>query len=91
MWATVGSGRASSMVVDYHRLADQQTSYALRSEDVPFFSTFAQNLAPCMFGLGAFPALETALQIYGADHGPHLEAVGVVTALEALITKTDEK
>lgn len=90
IWNTFGSGRASSMVVDYHRLADQTTSYVLRSDDVPFFSTFMQNLTPFIVGLGSFPALETALQIYGADNGPYLEAVEVVTALEALITKKEE-
>ena len=79
------------MIVDYHRLADQATSYVLRSDDLPFFSTFIQNLTPFITGLGSFPALEVALQIYGADNEPYLEAVGVVTALEALITKKDEK
>ena len=44
-----------------------------------------------VLAFGLRESSSTALQLYGADHGPHLEAVGVVTALEALITKKDEK
>jgi hypothetical protein len=56
----------------------------------PPFSTFMQNLTPFMHELGRFPALETALQIFGAENRPHLGSVEVVTTLEALITKNDE-
>jgi hypothetical protein len=90
VWHTIGSGRASSLVVDYHRLADQTESYALNSADVSSLSIFVRKLTPFMHSLGRFRALETALQIFGAENGPRLGAIEVVTALEALITKKDE-
>jgi hypothetical protein len=76
-----------SLSLSLSRNSPQKLPFVVLSR---LFSTFMQNLPPFMHELGRFPALETALQIFGAENGPHLGAVEVVTALEALITKNDE-
>jgi hypothetical protein len=89
-WPTMSSGRASSMVIDYHRLADKTTSYVLNSVELTFFCEFMNRMTPFMLKLGEFPVLDTGLQIYGAEDGLYLDAVNVMTALESLVTKQDE-
>ena len=89
-WRTLGSSRASLMVVDYGILSMQSTSYNLELEEVPFFSAFTHSIFPVMDSLDQYPALSQALSLYGADNGDYLNAVGSMTALEALLTKKEE-
>lgn len=90
IWKTAGTGRASMMVVDYMAIAAQQTSYVLHSTEIPFLVAFRENLGPLLRKMSSFPSVETALHLYGADNGERLDAVGAVTALEALLTKRGE-
>jgi hypothetical protein len=89
-WGTLGYGRASAMVVDYHVLASQITSYLLNSTEVPFFRAFRENLAPLLEDISSFPCVQTALLLYGEDNGEQSDVVAAVTALEALLTKKEE-
>jgi len=89
-WKTVGTGRASMMVVDYTTIAAQKTSYVLHSTEIPFLLAFRENLVPLLRKMGSFPSVETALYLYGEDNGERSDVVGAVTALEALLTKKEE-
>jgi hypothetical protein len=89
-WNTLGTGRASMMVVDYTALAAQETSYVLLSTEIPFLQAFRESLVPLLRQMTSFPTVETALHLYGADNGERLDVVGAVTALEALLTKKEE-
>jgi len=89
-WITLGSCRASLMVVDYGILGLQSTSYTLESEELPFFGAFTQGIFPVMDSLEQYPALSQALSLYSADNGEYLNTVASMTALEALLTKKEE-
>ncbi len=89
-WETVFSGRASTMTIDYQRLASQTTSYVLNSDEIPFFVAFRERAGAFFCELESFPAFNTACQLYGGDNPPTMEAVELVTAFESLITKKDE-
>jgi len=89
-WSTLGSARASVMVVDYGILGMQSKSYDLEAEEIPFFLVFSKSVIPLLSSLDAYPALSLALSLYSADNGEHLDAVGSVTAVEALLTKKEE-
>jgi hypothetical protein len=89
-WNTLGTGRASMMVVDYMTFGTQTTSYVLRSSEIPFLLAFRERLVPVLQQMSSFPMVETALDLYGSDNGERLDVVGAVTALEALLTKKDE-
>jgi hypothetical protein len=89
-WLTLGTGRASMMVVDYMAMAARHTSYALHSTEIPFLLAFRENLVPLLRKLSSSPSVETALDLYSADDGDRLDVVGAVTALEALLTKKEE-
>jgi Apea-like HEPN len=89
-WGTVGSGRASTMAIDYQQLYTQTTSYVLNAEELPFLIAFRQRLLPHVRDLDQYTSLETAFSIYGEDHLPHMQAVELMTAFEALVTKKDE-
>jgi hypothetical protein len=90
-WTTVAGARASAMVVDYQILASQTTSYALNSAEIPFLLAFRDNLVPVFRNISSFPMVATALLLYGQDNGEQPDVVGAVTALEALLTKEDER
>jgi hypothetical protein len=89
-WNTLGSSRASLMVVDYGILGMQSTSYSLEAEEIPFFLAFTHGIFPVMDSLDQYPALSQALALYSADNGEYLNTVGSITALEALLTKKEE-
>jgi hypothetical protein len=89
-WETWFSGRASTMTIDYQRLASQTTSYVLNSEEIPFLVAFRERVGPFFRTLESFPAFNMAFQLYGVDNPPTMEAVELVTAFESLITKKDE-
>jgi hypothetical protein len=89
-WKTLGSSRASLMVVDYGILGMQSKSYSLEAEEIAFFSAFTHGIFPVMDSLDQYPALSQALSLYSADNGQYLNAVGSITALEALLTKREE-
>jgi Apea-like HEPN len=89
-WTTLSSTRASLMVVDYGILGMQSTSYVLESEEIPFFVAFTHGIFPVMNNLDLYLALSQALSLYSADNGEYLNAVGNITALEALLTKKEE-
>jgi Apea-like HEPN len=89
-WRTLGSSRASLMVVDYGILGMQSTSYTLEIEEIPFFCAFTHGIFSVMDSLDQYPALSQALSLYSADNGDYLNAVGSMTALEALLTKKEE-
>lgn len=89
-WRTLGSSRASLMVVDYGILGMQATSYSLEVEEIPFFCAFTHGIFHLMDSLDQYPALSQALSLYSADNGDYLNAVGSMTALEALLTKKEE-
>jgi Apea-like HEPN len=89
-WNTLGSSRASLMVVDYGLLGMQATSYSLDAEEISFFLAFMHGILPVMDTLDQYPALLEALSLYSADNGEFLNAVGSITALEALLTKKEE-
>jgi Apea-like HEPN len=90
-WTTVAGARASAMVVDYQFLASQTTSYVLNSTEIPFLLAFRDNLVPVFRNISSFPTVATALHLYGQDNGEQSDVVGAVTALEALLTKEDER
>jgi len=89
-WTTMSSTRASLMVVDYGILGTQSTSYVLETEEIRFFLAFTHSIFPVMDSLDLYPALSQALSLYSADNGEYLNAVGSITALEALLTKKEE-
>lgn len=78
------------MVVDYGILGMQTTSYSLEAEEIPFFCAFTHGIFHLMDSLAQYPALSQALSLYSADNGEYLNAVGSITALEALLTKKEE-
>jgi hypothetical protein len=89
-WHTLGSARASLMVVDYGILGMQSKSYTLEADEIPFFLVFSEGVMPLLNSLDTYPALAEALSLYSADNGELLNAVGCMTALEALLSKNDE-
>jgi hypothetical protein len=89
-WRTLGTGRASMMAIDYHVLEAKTTSYVLQSAELPLLFAFREHLAPVLTKLASIPQLEYALELYGADNGERSDAVGAVTALEALLAKKEE-
>jgi hypothetical protein len=89
-WTTLSSTRASLMVVDYGILGMQSTSYILETEEIPFFLAFSHSIFAVMDSLHRYPALSQALSLYSADNGEYLNAIGSITALEALLTKKEE-
>jgi hypothetical protein len=90
LWNCLSSYRASLMVVDYGALGIPSKSYNLEADEIPFFVAFAESVIPLLDSLDTYPALTQALFLYSADNGESLDAVGSVTALEALLTKKEE-
>lgn len=90
-WETIGTGRAATTSVDYQRLAQKSAPYEFGSGELSFFESFKENLLPLLQIAEAVPALSLALNIYGGDNNQELDAITAVTALEALLTKKDEK
>jgi hypothetical protein len=66
------------------------TSYDLQVDETPFLLAFRKKIRPLLSCLDSYPALMTALSLYSADNGEYLDAVGSITALEALLTKKEE-
>jgi hypothetical protein len=89
-WATIASGRASDMSVDYFVLRLRRTSYTLNSSEIPFLKAFRQNLLPTVQEISSFPAAEFALYLYGSNDDERFDLIAAVTALEALLTKKEE-
>lgn len=89
-WRTLSSGRASTARVDYQRIASEATTYALKSVELPFLLAFRESVMPALRLADSVPALNLALNLYGADDGEELNAVNTVTALEALLSKKEE-
>ncbi len=90
-WATMASGRASDMGLDFSMLAIESAPYVLNSREIPLLRAFRQNLLPLLRDMSSFPAAELALYLYGSENDKGFELVGAVTAFEALLTKKDEK
>jgi hypothetical protein len=89
-WATIASGRASDMSVDYFVLRWQKTTYTLNLAEIPFLKAFRQNLLPTVREISSFPAAEFALYLYGSNDDERFDLIGAITALEALLTKKEE-
>jgi hypothetical protein len=89
-WDTLGSGRASMMTVDYGMLGIRTGSYDLEADQIPFLAAFRKETMSLLNSLSSYPALGYALTLYSEDHDEALDAVGSVTALEALLTKPGE-
>lgn len=89
-WESIASTRASGMVVDYSLLIAKTTSYVLNSADIPLFHTFRMLVEPILARLSSFPTLEAAVEIYGAENGERLDAVGAITALEGLLSASGD-
>jgi hypothetical protein len=88
--ATVASVRASDMAVDYGNLRDAAKTYRLNSADMPAFREFRAAISPILQKLESYPAAAFALSLYGADDGERANFSAAVTALEALLTKSEE-
>jgi len=86
----IGSGRASMMTVDYGMLGIRTGSYGLEGDEIPFLAAFREETMPLLDSLNSYPALAAALALYSEDHEETVDAVGSVTALEALLTKAGE-
>jgi hypothetical protein len=89
-WGTVASIRVSDMAVDYANLRVAAKSYTLSSPDLPALREFRAAILPILQKLESYPAAAFALSFYGADDGARANFSAAVTALEALLTKSDE-
>lgn len=89
-WATVASLRASDMAVDYSSLRDNIKTFKLTSEEMPAFGKFRTAISPILKRLESYPAATFALFLYSADDGERANFSATVTALEALLTKSEE-
>lgn len=89
-WVTVASVRASDMAVDYSNLREDAKTYKLSSSDMPAFGAFRAGISPILQKLESYPAAAFALSLYGADDGERTNFSAAVTALEALLTKSEE-
>jgi hypothetical protein len=89
-WATVASVRASDMAVDYSSLRENLRTYTLRSAEMPAFREFRQAISPILQKLESYPAAAFALSLYATDDGERNNFSAAVTALEALLTKSEE-
>jgi hypothetical protein len=89
-WTTVATGRASMMVIDYSFIAAQTTHYVLNSTEIMTLASFRENLLPVLRKINLFPAGSLALDLYSAENRDEQDAIGAITALEALLTKKEE-
>jgi hypothetical protein len=89
-WATVASVRASDMAVDYSSLREDVKTFTLSAAEMPAFGEFRKAISPILQKLESYPAAAFALSLYGTDDGERNNFSAAVTALEALLTKSEE-
>jgi len=90
-WMTIATVRASDMAVDYGNLNERTKTYTLNAADIPAFQEFRSYISPILQKLESYPPAVFALALYSADDGERSNFSSAVTALEALLTKKDEK
>jgi len=84
-WATVATGRASMMVIDYSIIAAQTTHYVLNSTEIMTLARFRENLLPVLRKINSFPTGSLALDLYSAENRDEQDTIGAITALEACV------
>lgn len=89
-WATVASLRASDMAVDYSSLRQDVKTLTLSSAEMPAFREFRTAISPILQKLESYPAAGFALALYATDDGERGNFSAAVTALEALLSKSEE-
>jgi hypothetical protein len=89
-WETIASLRASDMVVDYSVLRLAAKTYTLKLTEVPAFVEFRTAISPILQKLESYPTAAFALALYGTDDSERANFSAAVTALEALLTKSEE-
>lgn len=89
-WATVASLRASDMSVDYSSLGENVKTFGLSAAEIPAFEEFRKAVSPILQRLESYPAATFALFLYATDDGERANFSAAVTALEALLTKSEE-
>lgn len=89
-WKTVASIRASDMAVDYSSLREDGKTFTLSSAEMPAFGEFRTAISPILQRLESYPAAVFALSLYATDDGERANFSAAVTALEALLSKSEE-